>query len=113
VEWRTGEVLPDVDPAYHGHEGIRRFFSDFMAPWEWISVEPDRVAAGDDQVVIEAHFRARGRQGIEVDLVVGQLYVIRDELVLRFEGHPSFDEALTAAGLSAAQAVPWPAPRID
>jgi ketosteroid isomerase-like protein len=99
VEWRTGGVLPDVDDVYYGHDGVRRFWEDFMEPWETISIEPLQVSADGDEVVMLARFRARGREGIGVDLTAGQRYTVRSGKVVRFEGHPTHEEALAAAGL--------------
>lgn len=68
VIWRTGGLLPDVDPVYEGHEGVRRFWRDFSAPWETISISLERVLdEKPGQLLVEARFRARGREGIEVD----------------------------------------------
>jgi ketosteroid isomerase-like protein len=100
VEWRAGDVILDADAVYRGHEGVRRFWTDFMGAFEAISVEPlDQKAAGDE-VVIKARFQARGREGVTADLEVYQRYTLRDGKLARFEAYPSWEDALAAAGLA-------------
>jgi ketosteroid isomerase-like protein len=51
VEWHPNLQLPDVDPIYRGRNGVRRFFKDFMDPWDTITVEPLETTARGDEVV--------------------------------------------------------------
>lgn len=68
IVWTTGGALPDIEPEYRGHDGVRRFFKEFREPWEEISVEILEVISDrDDQVVVLTSFHGRGREGIEVD----------------------------------------------
>lgn len=97
VRWRPADVLPDLQEVYEGCEGVRLFFSEFMAPWKWISMEPEEMIPIGDEVVIRAHFRAEGREGVRVDVEFGQRYRLRDGLLVEFNGYPSFDEAVEAA----------------
>jgi ketosteroid isomerase-like protein len=100
VEWVTGGIIPDADPVYRGHAGVRRFFADFMGAFEAISIEPlDHREAGDE-VVMKVRFQARGREGVTADLEVGQHYILHDGKLARFEAYASWEEALAAAGLT-------------
>jgi ketosteroid isomerase-like protein len=104
VVWRTGRNLPDVAAVYEGHEGVRRFFREFMEPWEEISVEIDEVIEDrEDQIVVKVNFHARGREGIEVDTHLFQIYRY-DESHRGREfhafGEDQKEEALREAGLS-------------
>lgn len=99
VVWVTGDVIFDADPVYYGHEGLRRFWVDFMGAFEAISVEPLEHRAAGDEVVIKVRFLAEGRDGVTGDLEVYQRYSLRDGKLARFEAYPSWDEALAAAGL--------------
>ena len=104
VEWRTTGRFPDLEPLYRGHDGVRRFWEDFTAPWDEIVLEPlDFTVAGDDAVV-ETRFRARARGDIEVDLTLFNRYLFRDGRVVFVETYLSREDALEAAGLSDAAA---------
>jgi ketosteroid isomerase-like protein len=75
VVWRTGGQIPDIESVYKGHEGVRRFFSQFVDPWEEISIEiEDVIEDREDQIVVLVSFHARGREGIEVDGRFFQIY---------------------------------------
>jgi ketosteroid isomerase-like protein len=100
VEWWPGDVILDADEVYRGHDGVRRFFTDFMGAFEAISVEPLEVRSHGDEVVIKARFQGWGREGVAGDLEVFQRYTIRDGKLARFEAYPSWEEALAAAGLA-------------
>jgi ketosteroid isomerase-like protein len=99
LEWRPGEIFLDMDEVYRGHDGLLRFWEEWALPFESVTLEPGRHASGGDEVVIEAHFVARGRHGTDVDLHVFQRYTMRDGKLARFEAYPTWDEALAAAGL--------------
>jgi ketosteroid isomerase-like protein len=99
LEWRPGPLFLDVDELYRGHEGLLRFWDEWALPFEWVTLEPGRRASGGDEVVIEAHFIARGRHGADVDVHVYQHYTIRDGKLARFAGYPTWEEAMAAAGL--------------
>jgi ketosteroid isomerase-like protein len=99
IEWRPGDVFLDADEVCRGHDGVRRFWADFMGPFEAISLEPLEQEAAGDEVVIRGRFLARGRQGITADLEVYQRYTFRAGKLARFEAYSSWDEALAAAGL--------------
>ena len=93
-------MILDADPLYEGHAGVLRFWEEFRGAFESISVEPLEWKAKADEVVIRARFRARGREGVTADLEVFHRYTMRDGKLVRFQAYPSWDEALTAAGLA-------------
>jgi ketosteroid isomerase-like protein len=99
LEWRPGEVFPDFDDVYRGHEGLLRFWEEFSAPFDAVLLEPLRRHAEGDDVVIEARFEAQGREGVEVEMVVAQRYQMRHGKLVRFEAYSTWDEAMAAAGL--------------
>jgi ketosteroid isomerase-like protein len=100
VEWRPGPLLLDVEKLYRGRDGVRRFWDEFMTPFESISIEPVRHASEGEEVVIEGHFTARGREGVTGDVSVYHRYTLRDGRLARFQAYPSWEEALAAAGLA-------------
>jgi ketosteroid isomerase-like protein len=100
LEWRPGPLLLDVDQVYRGHEGLLRFWEEFASPFETAILEPARRVTGGDEVVVEAYFDARGREGVEVDVDAFQRYTVRDGKLARFQAYGSLEEALAAAGLA-------------
>jgi ketosteroid isomerase-like protein len=100
LEWRPGPLIPDRDAIYRGHEGLMRFWDEFSTAFDTVTIEPRRRFAERDQVVIEAHFEAQGREGVEVEMVVAQRYVMRDGKLARFQGYARLEDALAAAGLA-------------
>jgi ketosteroid isomerase-like protein len=100
VEWRPGQLLLDVDEVYRGHDGVRRFWAEFMTPFESISIEPIRHASEGEELVIHALFRARGRDGVTAEVEVFQRYTVRDGKLAHFQAYPGWDEALAGAGLA-------------
>lgn len=75
IVWVTGGQIPDIDPLYEGHDGVRRFFREFVDPWDEISIKiEDVIEDREDQVVVRVAFHARGREGIEVDGRFVQIY---------------------------------------
>jgi ketosteroid isomerase-like protein len=100
VEWRPGPLLLDVDELYEGHEGVLRFWDEFMTPFESISIEPVRHVSGGDEVVVQALFQARGREGVTGKIEVFHRYTIRDGKLVRFQAYLGWDQAVAAAGLA-------------
>ena len=107
---REVEVRPaiggvmDIERVYSGRDGARLVLETLTEGTEQIeiSVEQEEVIeAGDDQLVIVERWHPRGRQGIETEIVVTQVYTFRDGLILRIHGFRDKAEALEAAGLSA------------
>jgi ketosteroid isomerase-like protein len=93
-------AFPDLDTIHRGHEGVRRFFEQFNEPWEELSVKPDKVVDAGSQVLVLLHFRAVGRDGIEVELPLAHLWTMRDGLAVRMNAFSDQQDALDAAGLS-------------
>jgi ketosteroid isomerase-like protein len=79
VEWHTSGDIPGFDPVYHGHDGVRRFWRAWTETWESIRIDVEEVIDRGDDVFLLARFRARGRDGLEVDQPVG----------FRFKSHPT------------------------
>jgi ketosteroid isomerase-like protein len=55
---------------YHGHEGIRRFFRQWMEPFETFDAHAETfIDAGDDVVVVGIRQSGRGKaSGAEVEM---------------------------------------------
>jgi ketosteroid isomerase-like protein len=95
-------IVSGKDPTagvWHGHAGVVEFFTSWGESWEKWEAHPERfVAVGENQVAVGFHQRARGRvSGIDVENHPAHLWTFRDGLAVRWEIHPSMDDALSAA----------------
>ena len=99
VEFHLSGAFPDLDRLYRGREGFRELNDQLNAPWERISLEPDRIIDIGERVLVLSHFQARGRDGIEVRLPFAHLWTLRDGQVVRLDAFSDQDRALEAAGL--------------
>jgi ketosteroid isomerase-like protein len=106
IEWdasRFAEVNPDIAGVYHGHEGVRRYWRNWLSAWSDLQFESqDVVDAGEDGVLLISNMRAWGRHsGIETEWPpFGMVFTIRDGKVVRVCTYPDQESALEAAGLS-------------
>jgi ketosteroid isomerase-like protein len=107
----AGEVYPGVvglDPPgggsatrLVGRDELRGFFEDLGATWESISIEPKEIIeAPYGRVLAIESWLIRGRDGIEVDTRIIDVYAFRDGLIARVDGYLDRLEALEAVGLS-------------
>jgi ketosteroid isomerase-like protein len=77
------------------------WFRNATDPWETITVEHRELIDGpDDRVLAVERWVFRGRDGIELELELPNLYTFRDGLILRIDGFTDRAEALQAAGLA-------------
>jgi ketosteroid isomerase-like protein len=85
--------------AYHGRDGLRRFIVELAEDWEEVRFEVDEVREAGGQLVGFGRFLARGKaSGIELNVPLGLVGVVRDKKVVysRFFSDPA--DALEAAG---------------
>ena len=86
--------------VYRGHDGYRQWWEQAHEGFN-VTVKIVEVleAAGDRVLQVEL-WCPRGREGIDTELEVSDLYAFRDGLVSRVDGFRDRAEALEAAGLS-------------
>ena len=100
VIWDTSESQMLMSGAYRGHEGVERFFVDWLAVWEDYTVETrEYIDAGESVVWV---FRQRGRgkgSGVPTERDFFSVYDLRRGKVTRFRLYESRAAALEAAGL--------------
>jgi ketosteroid isomerase-like protein len=101
VVWDTSASSMPSAGVFHGHEGMERFFRDWLGTWtEYEMVAREFVDAGDS-VVIVFHQRGTGREsGIQIERDFFGVYDLRESKVVRYRQYESRAEALEAAGLS-------------
>jgi ketosteroid isomerase-like protein len=98
IEWvPVTESLLAVD-SYHGFDGVRRFWGEFLSAWERYRVETLRFDDAGDQVAVVVHIVGRTHE-LEVDETRSSLLTVRDGRVVRVESFADPDGARQAAGL--------------
>src|SRR5215211_6961207 len=86
--------------AYHGREGLRRFIVELAEEFDGVHFDVGEIRDLGERLVGFGRFRARGNaSGVEIDVPLGMVGVMREKKVVyaRFFSDPA--EALEAAGL--------------
>lgn len=103
IEWDTSRA-PTEAGVYHGYEGVRTYWRQWLSAWSDLHFEIDDVRdAGDDQVVLLIRDQRQwGRQsGIETRVPpYGLVFTFRNGKVIRWCAYPDQESALEAVGLS-------------
>ena len=87
--------------TYRGREEIQEYWEGWLAPFEAVTVEPEEIFEGGDQVVAFAKVRARpDGSSAEIEVRNGHLWTFRDGKPVSLRLFPKPEEALQAAGLS-------------
>lgn len=93
----TGEVFGQI---YRGHDGLRRYISEFAAAFEVPSFEVEELIDAGARVVEIVQVSARGRHsGAEVRRRIASVYSFRAGVVFKHVIYLDRAEALAAAGL--------------
>jgi ketosteroid isomerase-like protein len=93
----TGEMFGQI---YRGHEGLRRYISEFAAAFEVPSFEVEELIDAGACVVEIVQVSARGRHsGAEVRRRIASVYSFRAGVVSKHVIYLDRAEALAAAGL--------------
>jgi ketosteroid isomerase-like protein len=87
------------DVAYHGHEGVRRWWANMNATFEEFEASIDEVRDKDDIVMALGRLRAKFRSGITLDTELGWVFRFRNGLGVWGRAYQSHAEAIEAAGL--------------
>jgi ketosteroid isomerase-like protein len=93
--------LPDTDAEYLGRRGMREFIRIAFETWQTVIVEPkEMVEAPGERVLAIEWWDVRGRDGIELDFELIDVYAFHDGLIVRIDGFRDKAEALEAVGLT-------------
>ena len=88
IEWvPVTESLLAVD-SYHGFDGVRRFWGEFLSAWESYRVETLRFDDAGDQVAVVVHIVGRTHE-LEVKETRSSLLTVRDGRIVRVESLPA------------------------
>jgi ketosteroid isomerase-like protein len=100
IDWYPFSAQVEGDVAYHGHQGVRRWWANLNATFEEFEATIDEVRDEDDIVMALGRLRARFKSGITLDTEVGWVVRFRDGLAVWGRAYQSHADALEAAGLS-------------
>jgi ketosteroid isomerase-like protein len=101
IVWDTSASGLPAAGIYHGHEGVRSFFRDWLAPWADYRIEYREFIDAGDAVVLVFWQAGTGRgSGVRSERDFFGVYDLEDSRVVRFRLFESRAQALEAAGLS-------------
>jgi ketosteroid isomerase-like protein len=96
----SGLGMPDLAKVYRGHDGIREFWTSWLAAWETIEFTALAVEDHGDHVIVEVEQRNSGRaSGVAIHFHYFQASTVRDGKVTASYGADTRAEALEAVGL--------------
>ena len=94
-------ILAAMEGSYHGHDGIRRWWTGLLGGFPDISIEVLEVRDLGDVTLAVQRVTGRGAgSGTPFDAVVWQVHQWRARKCFRWHAYPSESEALEAAALS-------------
>lgn len=94
----SGRIV-DLQFEYHGHEGIRRYWREVRAPWDDLSIDVERVIDLGETIVVLFRFRAKGRDGLQVDAKFGQVGTLENGVITSVIAYADWNEAAEAVGV--------------
>jgi len=102
IVWDTTHFQDWPESTYEGHEGVRRFLSEWLELWDEYEAGVDEsLATRDGRVISLAWQRGKGHQsGLEMDIEWAQIATFRDGKITRIDNYDNRGTALEAAGLS-------------
>ena len=87
--------------VYHGHQGIERFFRDWLGTWKDYEIAHREYIDAGDAVVVVFRQSGTGRgSGVRTERDFFGVYELRESKVVRYRMYESRQEALEAGGLS-------------
>jgi ketosteroid isomerase-like protein len=99
VEYTTPPRGPTAG-TYRGREEIQGFYEEMSTAFEAWTTEPEELIESGDQVVVVVKVRMRPRgSSAEIEVRNGNVWTIRDGMVISMRMFAKPEEALKAAGL--------------
>ncbi|HSJ18288.1 MAG TPA: nuclear transport factor 2 family protein [Solirubrobacterales bacterium] len=99
AEWYPFTAQVEGDDAYHGHDGLRRWWANVDATFDELEASAEDVRDLGDTVLALGHLRARFKIGVAPNTEIGWLTRYRDGLAVWGRAFQSHAEALEAAEL--------------
>ena len=101
IEWDMSESdVPDMG-VFRGHEGVRTFFREWMAPFDHYYAHAEEFTLGSEGVLVRMKQGGRGKEsGVDVEMPpLWQLYRLRAGRAVRVEIYRDEARAREAAGV--------------
>ncbi len=96
----TASEMPSAG-VYHGREGVRRFFRDWLAPWIDYELEARDIIDAGGAVVLVFRQAGTGRgSGVRIERDFFGVWELEDSKVVRFRLFASRELAFEAAEMS-------------
>jgi ketosteroid isomerase-like protein len=105
IEWDVrgawpGRAPSDLSRVYRGHEGVRRFWRDYLSAFERYDFTVEELVNAGNHVLAVVREHAAGRLSqVVLHNAVYALWTVRDGKLARMRLFPSREEALADAGL--------------
>jgi ketosteroid isomerase-like protein len=95
---RRATIMDSV--AYHGHEGVRKFWEEAVSAFGTVDLDVDEVIDAGDRVVALIREHEIGRtSGVPVDTRHVAVWTLADGKVVRMQIFDDREQALKAVGL--------------
>jgi ketosteroid isomerase-like protein len=101
VELDIRPMTPGYERIIYGKDAVIDFWRDYLDTWDEYALEPIEILeAGEDQVVVVADERGRGKgSGASFERRSGTIFTLRGGSVVKMKFLPSGEAALEAAGV--------------
>ena len=100
VVWDVSATTMPSAGVYHGHQGLERFFRDWLGTWSDLNIETREYLDAGDSVVVVFRQSGIGRgSGVRAERDFFGVYDLSDAKVVRYRQYESRGEALEAAEL--------------
>jgi ketosteroid isomerase-like protein len=93
--------IPDGG-VHHGHDGLLEGWSKWRGVWGRYEFElEDLIEAGEDRVLALIHVRAASKgQGMDAEVRAGDVFTVRDGLIVHFANFLDREDARGEVGLA-------------
>ena len=100
IVWDARALRGPIAGVYHGHDGVRRYFREWLDSFEAHEARAETFIDAGEDVIVCLRLKGRGKtSGVEVDMSRVNVYRIRDNFAIRVELFETKAEALEAVGL--------------
>ena len=92
--------IPDGG-IHHGHDGLLEGWSRWRGVWERYDFELEELTEVGDRVLALIHVQASSKgQGIDAEVRAGDVFIVRDGLIVHFANFLDREDARREAGLA-------------
>ena len=101
IEWDNSSGPAGIGGVYHGHEGVRMFWHQWLDAWEHVDLDLEELLDAGEDVVAVVTQRNRGRSsGIVVEQEHAAIWTVRDGKIVRMRVFDNLAAALEFAVLA-------------